>query len=77
MVEAVNAAIDYCFKIRALDALTCGHFISNTQSKRVIEKCGFKYVKSGKYYAKQLRLIIDDSKYIMLNPARERKNAND
>ena len=73
MVEAVGAAIDYCFKTRALDALTCGHFVSNTQSKRVIEKCGFTYVKTGKYYARQLQRIIDDRKYIMFNPMRERK----
>ena len=68
MVEAVNAAIDYCFNVRALEAVTCGHFLSNSQSKRVIEKCGFSYVKSGKYYAKQLKLLIDDCKYIMFNP---------
>jgi len=72
MVEAVKAVIDYCFNARALEAVTCAHFIANNRSKRVIEKCGFTYVKSGKYYARQLHAIYDDSKYIMFNPKKFR-----
>lgn len=43
--EAVKAVIDYCFKELDFDWLTCGHFIWNDQSRRVVEKCGFQYVK--------------------------------
>ena len=43
--EAVKAVIDYCFKELDFDWLTCGHFIRNNQSRRVVEKCGFRYVK--------------------------------
>ena len=43
--EAVKAVIDYCFKDLAFDWLTCGHFVWNQQSRRVVEKCGFRYVK--------------------------------
>jgi ribosomal-protein-alanine N-acetyltransferase len=64
--EAARAVIDFCFGELGLDALTCGHFISNRQSKRVIEKCGFRFVKSGKYYSRQLRVTYDDMKYILL-----------
>lgn len=46
MSEAVNAVIDYCFSKLKLDWLTCGHFIWNHQSRRVVEKCGFQYVKN-------------------------------
>lgn len=42
MPEAVNVVIDYLFNELDLDFLTCGHFNSNSQSKRVQEKCGFK-----------------------------------
>ena len=43
--EAVKAVIDYCFKELDFDWLTCGHFVRNNQSRRVVEKCGFRYVR--------------------------------
>ena len=45
MPEAVKAVIDYCFERLHFDWLTCGHFIWNDQSRRVVEKSGFHYVK--------------------------------
>ena len=45
MPEAVKAVIDYCFKELDFDWLTCGHFVWNHQSRRVVEKCGFEFVK--------------------------------
>ncbi len=45
MPEAVSAVIDYCFHVLRYDFLTCGHFPGNDQSRRVIEKCGFQYLK--------------------------------
>lgn len=45
MPEAVKAVISYCFEVLHMDYLTCGHFVWNTQSRRVIEKCGFRFVK--------------------------------
>ena len=45
MPEAVKAVIDYCFKELDFDWLTCGHFVWNDQSRRVVEKCGFVYMK--------------------------------
>ena len=49
MPEAVKRVIDYCFNELNLDFLVCGHFLSNNQSKRVQEKCGFKEVKQVTY----------------------------
>ena len=43
MPEAVKAVIGYCFDVLGFDYLTCGHFTGNSQSKRVIEKCGFRF----------------------------------
>lgn len=43
--EAVKAVISYCFNILRYDYLLCGHFTWNDQSRRVIEKCGFTYLK--------------------------------
>ena len=45
MPEAVKAVIAYCFRELHFDWLTCGHFVWNDQSRRVVEKCGFQYVK--------------------------------
>lgn len=43
--EAVRGVIDYCFNALDYDYLLCGHFTWNNQSRRVIEKCGFQYLK--------------------------------
>jgi len=43
MVEAVKKVIDYAFLDQELDKLLCGHATNNLQSKRVIEKTGFKF----------------------------------
>lgn len=43
MPEAVRAVCDYCFDVLHYDFVTCGHFTTNAQSGRAIEKCGFAY----------------------------------
>ena len=45
MPEAVKAVINFCFESLSYDYLLCGHFDWNTQSARVIKKCGFQYLK--------------------------------
>lgn len=49
MCEAVKAVMYYCFSQLNFDILTCGHFISNHQSQRVIEKSGFQFLKEIQY----------------------------
>lgn len=41
--EAVKCLINYGFDKLNLDLIWCGHFDFNKNSKRVNEKCGFKY----------------------------------
>lgn len=43
MPEAVKAVIQYCFEKLNFDFLLCCHYLSNHQSRRVIEKCGFTW----------------------------------
>ena len=45
MPEAVNRVIKFCFEKENYDYLMCSHSIINSQSKRVIEKSGFRFVK--------------------------------
>ena len=41
--EAVRELMRYSFEDKNLEKLWCGYFDGNTKSKRVQEKCGFKY----------------------------------
>ncbi len=50
--EAVKAVIDYCFRVLKFDWLTCGHFVWNHQSRRVVEKCSFDYLKDIVHYTR-------------------------
>lgn len=64
-VEAIKKIIHFCFYEYNLDALTVEHFSINKQSKRVIEKCGFEFVKQGETVAKQLEKSFTNRKYIL------------
>ena len=65
MPEAVQEVIRYAFEELGVDALWCGHFLENDQSRRVVEKSGFKFYCDSKFEAKQLGKIFDDKKYIL------------
>lgn len=41
--EAVRALLSRSFNDLGLDAVWCGYYEGNTKSKRVCEKCGFKF----------------------------------
>ena len=45
MPEAVGEVIRYCFEELGAELLTVGHFEGNEQSRRVIEKCGFTFLR--------------------------------
>ena len=49
MPEAVQAVMDYLFGTVKLDFLLVGHLDWNRQSARVIENCGFRYIKTVPY----------------------------
>ena len=46
MTEAVKEVIRWLFEDVKLDFIIVGHFTRNDRSRRVIEKCGFEYVKT-------------------------------
>lgn len=52
MPEAVKEVIRYLFEELKLDFLVCGHFVTNNQSRRVQEKCGFVHAKQVKHDCK-------------------------
>lgn len=70
MPEAVKAVIAYCFDVLHYDYLTCGHFDHNDRSRRVVEKCGFQFLK--KEVTPTARGIDEPGKlYVIYNPHKE------
>jgi len=64
MPEAVNRVIDYLFAELELDVILCGHFLSNAQSRRVQEKCGFKHYDFGQFRTR-MGTVEDDEQRIL------------
>ena len=52
MPEAVKEVIRYLFEEVRLDVILCAHFLSNRQSGRVQEKCGFRHYAYGTFRTK-------------------------
>lgn len=74
MPEAVAAVIEYLFDQVGLDFILVGHFSWNDRSRRVIEKNGFRYIKTTTY---QTKLDTEESsvEYILENPRRRLQDA--
>lgn len=56
--EATNRIIRYGFEELELDLIWCGHYEDNVKSKRVNEKCGFKF----RFIKDQTIKLLDDKK---------------
>ena len=65
MPEAVKRVIQDCFEVEHYDFLLCSHSITNEQSKRVIEKCGFRFLTD--HSRTTIRGGIHESKYYVLD----------
>ena len=70
MPEAVQAVVRWLFADVGLDFIMVGHFTRNDRSRRVIEKCGFTYVKTIPFDTQDGR-TEDSMEYILYNPARD------
>lgn len=69
MPEAVYAAVRWLFEMEELDFIMVGHFDWNCQSRRVIEKCGFQYIKTTQFRTRY-GTVEKSLDYIMYNPRR-------
>jgi len=69
MPEAVKAVIDWLFDDMHLDFILCGHFVQNSRSRRVIEKCGFRYIKTVPFKTR-LGTVETCRDYILFHPER-------
>ena len=69
MPEAVQAVIDWLFSEAKLDFIICGHFAWNSQSRRVVEKCGFQYIRTNKFETRY-DTVETSVEYILYHPKR-------
>lgn len=72
MAEAVREVIHFCFEELDFDYLTCGHFDTNSQSRRVIEKCGFHFLEETDF-TDRMGLHHRCLLYVLYNPNRREK----
>ena len=67
MPEAVKAVTAYLFDTVGLDFLLVGHFDWNRQSARVIQKCGFRFIKTCNYKTRY-GTVENSEESILYNP---------
>ena len=71
MPEAVKAVIRWLFEEEKLDFIICGHFDHNNRSRRVVEKCGFRYIQTTEFKTRfdTIETALD---YILYHPERSK-----
>ena len=75
MPEAVRAIMAWLFETEGLEFIMVGHFTHNDRSRRVIEKCGFRYIKTTKFETR-FGTVEDAMDYILYNHEGEGENAD-
>ena len=76
MPEAVQTVIRYLFEIEELDFLICGHFPRNARSRRVVEKSGFRYIKTVRF-ATEYNTEESSMEYILYRPRHKKIMSTD
>ncbi|HEX7075371.1 MAG TPA: GNAT family N-acetyltransferase [Hyphomicrobiaceae bacterium] len=71
--EAAGALIDYCFNEVGFERITCGHFVDNPASARVIAKLGFRFTGWERVWCEARQSDVDTLKYERLRQAGEAK----
>src|SRR5690606_35042159 len=61
--EAAGALIDYCFNEVGFERITCGHFVDNPASARVIAKLGFRFTGWERVWCEARQSDVDTLKY--------------
>lgn len=64
---SVKGVIKFLFDDIKLDAVTICHLVYNNQSKRVIEKCEFKFENKKLFYYESLNSYFEEMQYILYN----------
>jgi [ribosomal protein S5]-alanine N-acetyltransferase len=66
--EAAQALVQHCFGPAGFRRLTCGHFIDNPASGRVIAKLGFRRSGTGRQWCEARKSEVDTIRYTRRRP---------
>jgi [ribosomal protein S5]-alanine N-acetyltransferase len=66
--EAANALVEHCLSLRRFRRLTCGHFVDNPASARVIAKLGFKRVGNSSQWCEARKSEVETVRYVRRPP---------
>ncbi len=66
--EAAKALVEHCFGEAGFQRLTCGHFIDNSASARVIRKLGFRRVGSDAQWCEARKSEVATIRYARRRP---------
>lgn len=66
--EAARTLMAYCFGEGGLSQLTCGHFIDNPASARVIAKLGFRRIGEGSQWCEARKNDVATVRYARQRP---------
>lgn len=66
--EAARALVRHAFRTGALERLTCGHFLDNPASARVIEKLGFEPDGEAHCWCEARRREMPAMRYVLRRP---------
>jgi len=66
--EAARTLVEYCFNAVHFRRLTCGHFIDNPASARVIAKLGFRRIGGGSQWCEARKLEVSTIRYALRRP---------
>jgi RimJ/RimL family protein N-acetyltransferase len=62
--EAARALVAHCFGAAGFQGLTCGHFIDNPASARVIAKLRFRHVGNGRQWCEARKSEVETVRYV-------------
>jgi RimJ/RimL family protein N-acetyltransferase len=60
--------VDHCFGAGGFRRLTCGHFVDNPRSARVIAKLGFRRIGKDSQWCEARKLQVNTVKYSLRRP---------
>jgi RimJ/RimL family protein N-acetyltransferase len=66
--EAAGTLVDYCFGTLGFRRLTCGHFVDNPASARVIAKLGFRRIGKSSQWCEARKTEVNTIRYARRRP---------
>ena len=66
--EAARTLLAYCFQEAGYRRLTCGHFVDNPASARVISKLGFRRIGKGSQWCEARQTNVETLRYARRRP---------